>query len=104
MSEITGALQAVGHPVRLRLLRRLAGDENASVSELAEAAGVHENTVRAHVAVLEEAGQVGPESSTGSRPKATGSTTTSSGWPNCSPPSSGARACPARSCGRWDGS
>jgi predicted ArsR family transcriptional regulator len=59
-TEITGvtqALEAVGHPVRLRILRRL-GEGPASVPELAEAAGVHENTVRAHVAVLESGGLV----------------------------------------------
>lgn len=52
-----GALEAVGHPVRLRVLQRL-GDGPASVPELADAAGVHENTVRAHVAALEEGGLV----------------------------------------------
>jgi predicted ArsR family transcriptional regulator len=62
MADSTGALQAVGHPVRLRVLQRLAGGEVASVPELADAAGAHENTVRAHVAVLEEAGLIVGES------------------------------------------
>jgi predicted ArsR family transcriptional regulator len=62
MADSTGALQAVGHPVRLRVLQRLAGGEVASVTELADAAGAHENTVRAHVAVLEEAGLIASES------------------------------------------
>jgi predicted ArsR family transcriptional regulator len=62
MADSTGALQAVGHPVRLRVLERLAGGEAASVPELADAAGAHENTVRAHVAVLEEAGLIAGES------------------------------------------
>jgi predicted ArsR family transcriptional regulator len=56
-----GALQAVGHPVRLRVLQRLGNGETASVSELADSAGVHENTVRAHVAVLEDAGLIAGE-------------------------------------------
>jgi predicted ArsR family transcriptional regulator len=68
MSENRGALQAVGHPVRLRLLQRLAGGTGASVPELAEAAGVHENTVRAHVAVLEEAGLIAGEPRAAARP------------------------------------
>ena len=41
--------------MRLRMLRRLR-EGAASVPELADAAAVHENTVRAHVAVLEEGG------------------------------------------------
>ena len=55
ITERTGAIEAVGHPVRLRVLRRLT-EGPASVPELAEVAEVHENTVRAHVAVLEEGG------------------------------------------------
>ena len=62
MADSTGALQAVGHPVRLRVLERLADGEAASVPELADAVGAHENTVRAHVAVLEEAGLIAGES------------------------------------------
>jgi predicted ArsR family transcriptional regulator len=53
MTARTGALEAVGHPVRLRILDRL-GAGPASITELAEAAGVHENTARAHVAALEQ--------------------------------------------------
>ena len=60
MADTRAALQAVGHPVRLRVLERLANRRTASVSELAEAAGVHENTVRVHVAVLEDAGLLAP--------------------------------------------
>ena len=61
MADTKGALHAVGHPVRLRVLRRLSNGQTASVSELAESAGVHENTVRAHVAVLEEAELIASE-------------------------------------------
>src|SRR4051812_11549956 len=61
MTDTNGRLQAVGHPVRLRVLQRLDGGATASVSELAEFAGVHENTVRAHVAVLEGAGLIASE-------------------------------------------
>src|SRR3954466_12479882 len=58
MADTNGALQAVGHPVRLRVLQRLGNGDTASVTELADSAGVHENTVRAHVAVLEDAGLI----------------------------------------------
>jgi predicted ArsR family transcriptional regulator len=51
-----GVLDAVADPVRLRLVRHLAEHGSATPSELADAAGVHLNTVRAHVAALEEAG------------------------------------------------
>jgi len=57
----TGALEAVGHPARLRMLQRLR-DGPASMSELAAVAGVHENTARAHVVALEEGGLVHSES------------------------------------------
>jgi predicted ArsR family transcriptional regulator len=50
-----GLLDAVADPVRLRIVRHLAGHESATLSELADAAGVHFNTVRAHVAALEQA-------------------------------------------------
>src|SRR4051794_37667071 len=61
MADSRGALEAIGHPVRLRVLEHLRDSETASVSELADAAGVHENTVRAHVAVLEDAGLIAGE-------------------------------------------
>src|SRR3954447_10429137 len=51
-----GVLDAVADPVRLRIVRHLAENGYGTLSELAEAAGVHVNTVRAHVAALEEAG------------------------------------------------
>jgi predicted ArsR family transcriptional regulator len=60
MTARTGALEAVGHPVRLRILDRL-GVGPASITELAEAAGVHENTARAHVAALEDGGLLAAE-------------------------------------------
>jgi predicted ArsR family transcriptional regulator len=50
-----GVLDAVADPVRLRIVRHLAREDSATLGELAEAAGVHPNTVRAHVAALEEA-------------------------------------------------
>ena len=50
-----GVLDAVADPVRLGIVRHLAGHGSATLSELAEAAGVHLNTVRAHVAALEQA-------------------------------------------------
>lgn len=60
MADLRAALHAVGHPVRLRVLERL-GDAPASATELAEAAGAHENTIRAHVSALEEAGLIAAE-------------------------------------------
>ena len=49
-------LDAVADPVRARLVRRLASGGPASLEELADAAGVHANTARAHVAALEAEG------------------------------------------------
>jgi predicted ArsR family transcriptional regulator len=50
-----GVLDAVADPVRLRIVRHLAGTGSATLTELADVAGVHLNTIRAHVAALEEA-------------------------------------------------
>ena len=52
------SLRHLMDPVRLSLLERLSGAEPAGVEELAEAAGVHANTVRSHVGALEEHGIV----------------------------------------------
>jgi predicted ArsR family transcriptional regulator len=52
----TRAFEAVAHPIRLRIVRHLAGGGAASVAELARTVGVHANTVRAHVAALERDG------------------------------------------------
>ncbi len=60
MADLKTAVNAVGHPVRLSVLERL-GAGKASASELAEAAGAHENTIRVHVAALEEAGLIAAE-------------------------------------------
>jgi predicted ArsR family transcriptional regulator len=48
-------LDAVADPIRLRIVRRLAETPTATLPELAEAAGVHLNTVRPHVHALEDA-------------------------------------------------
>src|SRR3954454_7265227 len=50
-----GVLDAVADPVRLRMVRHLADGGSATLSELADVAGVHLNTIRAHVAALESA-------------------------------------------------
>jgi predicted ArsR family transcriptional regulator len=50
-----GVLDAVADPVRLRIVRHLAGGDSATLAELADVAGVHLNTIRAHVAALERA-------------------------------------------------
>jgi predicted ArsR family transcriptional regulator len=49
-------LDAIADPLRLQIVRRLAGSEPQTLSELAEALDVHFNTVRTHVADLEEVG------------------------------------------------
>jgi predicted ArsR family transcriptional regulator len=48
-----GVLDAVADPVRLRIVRHLADGGSATLAELADVAGVHLNTIRAHVAALE---------------------------------------------------
>jgi predicted ArsR family transcriptional regulator len=55
-------LGAIADPVRLRVVRHLAEHKSCSLEELAEAADVHQNTVRAHVAALERTGLVARES------------------------------------------
>ena len=50
-----GVLDAVADPVRLQIVRHLAHHQSATLGELAEAAGVHVNTIRSHVASLEQA-------------------------------------------------
>jgi predicted ArsR family transcriptional regulator len=68
MSQRSEAIGAVAHPVRLRVLKHLNDAGAASIQELAEAAGVHENTVRAHVSALEASGLVVGESRSGAGP------------------------------------
>jgi predicted ArsR family transcriptional regulator len=51
-------LEALAHPTRLRIVRRLAREGSASLPELAVAADVHRNTARPHLARLEDAGVV----------------------------------------------
>jgi predicted ArsR family transcriptional regulator len=49
-------LDLIADPLRLSVVRSLEDRGRASLSELAEAAGVHPNTLRPHVLELEEAG------------------------------------------------
>lgn len=51
-------LDAIADPLRLRIVRRLATGEAATLTELADALGAHFNTIRTHVAELESAGVV----------------------------------------------
>jgi predicted ArsR family transcriptional regulator len=51
-------LDAVADPVRLSLLRRMGEQGPATLAELADAAQVHPNTVRPHLAQLEASGVV----------------------------------------------
>ena len=50
------ALDVIADPPRLAIARRLAEAPNASAPELAEATGLHLNTVRAHLRELEASG------------------------------------------------
>src|SRR3954471_17829643 len=50
-----GVLDAVADPVRLRIVRHLAGGGSATLAELADVGGVHLNTIRAKVTALEQA-------------------------------------------------
>src|SRR3954452_24680110 len=63
-----GVLDAVADPVRLRLVRHLAEHGSGTLNELSEAAGVHLNTIRVHVAALEEAGVLESEQQAASGP------------------------------------
>jgi predicted ArsR family transcriptional regulator len=49
-------LELIADPMRLRVVRFLEENERGSLRELADAAGVHANTLRPHVLELEEAG------------------------------------------------
>lgn len=49
-------LELIADPLRLSVIRCLEERERASLPELAEAAGVHPNTLRPHVLELEQAG------------------------------------------------
>jgi predicted ArsR family transcriptional regulator len=51
-------LEAISNPIRLRVVRHLEDGVEASLDELATAAGVHANTARAHVAALEADGAI----------------------------------------------
>src|SRR5437588_344046 len=51
-------LELIADPIRLRILRRLAAEDTAGLNELADAAEVHLNTVRPHLAALEEGGVI----------------------------------------------
>lgn len=61
ITEAMRAIDAVANPVRLRIVRHLSDSGPASLSELAHAAGVHENTARNHVVALEEGGLITSE-------------------------------------------
>jgi predicted ArsR family transcriptional regulator len=57
----TNLLELIADPVRLAIVRALASGEAASLEEIASRASVHDNTVRAHIAELEESGAVARE-------------------------------------------
>ena len=60
--------RALADPSRARLLDHLRSSEHLSVAELAATLGLHPNTVRAHLAVLEKAGIVVAASERSGRP------------------------------------
>jgi predicted ArsR family transcriptional regulator len=62
------ALEVISDPVRLSLVRHLERHAGASLHDLADAADVHLNTARQHVAALEEAGAIVRESGAPSGP------------------------------------
>ena len=49
-------LEAIADPIRLSVIHHLAVNERGTAAQLAEAAGVHENTIRPHLAALEAGG------------------------------------------------
>jgi predicted ArsR family transcriptional regulator len=51
-------LDVIAHPTRLGIIRHLADRGPVDGADLAEAVGVHRNTLRRHLAELEEAGVV----------------------------------------------
>lgn len=51
-------LELVADPVRLAIVRQLAERGSTPLAEIADQAGVHANTVRAHIGKLETAGAV----------------------------------------------
>jgi DNA-binding transcriptional ArsR family regulator len=61
---MTTPLDTISEPVRLRIVRQLGEHGSATLAALAEGAGVHLNTVRAHAAALEEAGLIVRERAT----------------------------------------
>jgi predicted ArsR family transcriptional regulator len=50
------ALEAIAHPIRLAVVRHLAEHGRAPLEDLAVVAGVHPNTIRSHLAALQQAG------------------------------------------------
>jgi predicted ArsR family transcriptional regulator len=56
--EAVNLLDLLGDPVRVSILRALAAGEPVTLDEVAARAGVHANTVRAHIGELEGRGAV----------------------------------------------
>jgi predicted ArsR family transcriptional regulator len=55
--------ELIADPVRLAIVRQLSAEGSAPLTEIADRAGVHSNTVRSHMGELEAAGVVERESS-----------------------------------------
>ena len=54
--------ELIADPVRLAIVRQLSRDRSVPLTQIADGAGVHANTVRSHISELESAGVVERES------------------------------------------
>jgi predicted ArsR family transcriptional regulator len=61
-------LELLADPVRLSIVRQIASRQPATLEEIAAGASVHDNTVRSHLAQLEESGAVMREHAQTHRP------------------------------------
>lgn len=57
-SDVTLALRALGHPIRLGIMRRLAADPEICACDFTEVFGVAQPTISQHLKVLRGAGLV----------------------------------------------
>ncbi|MFP5022456.1 ArsR/SmtB family transcription factor [Pseudonocardia phyllosphaerae] len=57
-AELAGRLRALGHPVRLGIMRRLAAEPETCACDFADVFGIRQPTVSGHLKVLREAGLV----------------------------------------------
>lgn len=53
-----GLLEAIADPIRLSIVRHLAKNDSASLTELGDVAAAHPETIRRHVTYLRHAGVI----------------------------------------------